>query len=87
MIEAFASYDPQRYVPAVFSRAPYFIVHIGGRPKYYIKNPYKDYSSSVAKRVINMLKAKGVEVVYAKEFGPKAQYWLRQNRMRFEVRK
>ena len=86
MIEIYASMDPNRYVPAPFSRAPYYLL-VKPEGSWYIENPYKDDYGSVSERVIEMLKAYNPDVVYAGDFGPKAQYWLRENGIRFEVKK
>ena len=85
-IEIYASDNPNGYVPAPFSRAGYYLVYLNGEKINVISNPYKNYQGSVSKRVIAMLMSYSPDVVYAIDFGPKAQYWLSQNRIRFEVR-
>lgn len=84
-VRIFASADNKTVVPVNFARAPYFHVYIGNHRIKVVANPYKSYAASVAKRVVMMLERYNPTVIIAKDFGYKAQMYLKQHKIRFEV--
>ena len=83
MSTVYASENPKVYVPAPFSRAPYFIITDPYTGKRTITNPYKDALGGAAPLVVPYLIYEyEMTEVHAKSYGPNAIQMLRSKHIR-----